>query len=154
MRKILFLTAALLFAVSVPVFAANVAGTWTLTMAGPQGEETFDLAIKANGDKLDITTTHPKLGEMVGTGTLNGNDITMDIKATGQMAVELVFEGKVTGNKMAGTREIKMASGGGPGGAPGGAPPSGGPGGAPPSGGPGGGGNMSSISNAWSAVQK
>ena len=167
MRKILFLLAVFALAVAAPVYAANISGTWALTMTGPQGEENFDVTVKDNGGNLEVAATHPMLQEMVGTGTLKGNDINFSLKATGQMAVELKFAGKVDGKKMEGTREIVMASGGsqgGPGGgesgAPAGggqgAPPSGGAQGGPPGGGEGGGpsgggpgGDMSSIPNAW-----
>jgi hypothetical protein len=182
MRKVLFLLVVLALAVAAPVCAAGVAGTWTLTMSNPMGqEETFDLAVTDNGGSLVITGTHQQLGGLEGTGTLKGDDITMDVTATGQMAVQLIFEGKVNGKKMEGTRKIEMAGGGGgeggapgggeggapagggqggpPGGGEGGAPAGGGEGGAPaggqggaPGGAPGGGGGE--VSDAWSAVMK
>jgi multimeric flavodoxin WrbA len=173
MRKGLFLLAILAFAVAAPVYAANVTGTWTLTMSNPMGqEETFDLDIKDNGGSLVVTGTHPQLSGLEGTGALKGDVVTMDVTATGPMAVQLIFEGKVSGNEMEGTRKIEMAAGGGgqggaPGGGEGGAPPGGGEGGAPagggqggapgggqgggPGGAPGGGGD---ASDAWSAVKK
>lgn len=184
MRKVLFLLAVFVLAVAAPVYAANVGGTWAVSQSGPQGDENFDVVITDDGGNLAITATHSALGEMVGTGTLKGNDINFNLKATGQMAVEFVYTGKVTGKKMEGTKEINMAAGGGgaasgaPGGAasgaPGGAPsgaasgaPAGGQGGAPaggqggaPAGGQGGapaggqGGGMGDIDPAWSAVQK
>lgn len=181
MRKVLFLLVIFALAVAAPVYAANVSGTWALTQAGPQGDENFDLVIKDSGGSLSITGTHPMLGEMEGTGTLKGNDITMDIKATGQMPIDFKYTGKVTGKKMEGTKEYSMAgggeggapAGGGQGGAPagggqgappsggqGGAPAGGGEGGAPPAGGgqgggaPGGGGGGGEVSNVWSAVMK
>lgn len=133
MRKILFLLAVFAFVAAVPVYAANVSGTWTLTQAGPQGDESFELVIKDNGGSLEITGTHEMLGELAGTGTVSGSDIAMDVKASAPIAVELVFQGKVTGNKMEGTREIKMDAA--PGGGGGGGAPSGGQGGAPAGGG-------------------
>jgi hypothetical protein len=151
MRKIIFLLAIILFLIIFPVYAANVTGTWTLTMIGPQDEETFDLAITADGNNLAIMTTHPKLGEMKGTGTIDNDTVKMNIVATGHMAIEFVFDGKVTDSKMSGTREIKMTAGGGPG-------SPGGPGGPSGCGGPPegrGGGDINSIkSNAWSALRK
>jgi hypothetical protein len=148
MRKVLFLLTVFALAVAAPAYAASVGGTWALTMSGPQGEENFDIVIKDAGGSLEVSATHPMLQEMVGTGTLKGSDINFSIKATGQMAVELAFTGKVEGNKMEGTREIKMAAGGG---GQGGAPGGGGQGGAPAGGG---GGDMGNMSDAWSAVKK
>jgi hypothetical protein len=145
MRKVLFLTTLLAFVLASSVWAADVSGTWTVTMKSPMGQdESFDLAIKAAAENLTITGTHPQLQALAGTGTLKGDAITMSVKATGQMAIEFAFTGKVAGNKMSGTREIKM-SGGAPGGGASGASgasdaPAGGQGG--------------EVSNAWTAAKK
>ncbi len=156
MRKVLFLLTVFALAVAAPAYAADVGGTWALTMSGPQGEENFDIVVKDAGGSLEVTATHPMIQEMVGTGTLEGDDVNFSIKATGQMAVEIAFTGKINGDKMEGTREINMSAGGGrqggpPGGSEGGAPEGGGKGG-PPSGGRG--GDMGNVSDAWSAVRK
>jgi hypothetical protein len=148
MRKVLFLTALLAFVFTSSVWAADISGTWALKMTGPNGAENFDVVIKDAGGKLTITGTHPQLKEFTGTGTLNGDAITMSLKFTA-MPVEFAFIGKVTGNMMAGTKEINVsasAAGGQGGGASaaggqgGGAPAAGGQGGgAPAAGGQGGG---------------
>jgi len=129
MRKVLFLTVVLAFAFASVAGAADVSGNWTLKMKNPMGEdEAFTLAIAAKGEALIITCNdHPKLTNLEGAGTLKGDAITMNLKATGDMAVEFTFTGTVEGNKMTGTREIGMAAGGGERGAPpeGAAPPEG-----------------------------
>jgi hypothetical protein len=135
MRKVLFLTAVLAFVFTSSVWAADISGNWTLKMSGRQGEESIPMVIKATGENLTVTATHPMLQAMAGTGTIKGDVVNFNLKATGQMQIEFVFTGKVTGTKMAGTREVKMAAGGGQGGAPGG---QGGQGGAPAAGGQGG----------------
>jgi len=114
----------LVFAFASNVLAADVSGTWALKMKGPQGDENFDIVIKSTGENLAVTATHPSLQAMNGTGTLKGSAVKFSLKATGQMQVQFDFTGTLTGNKMAGTREIVMASGSG-GGAPGGAAPGG-----------------------------
>jgi hypothetical protein len=126
MRKVLFLTTVLAFVFTSSVWAADISGNWTLKMTGPQGEESVPLVIKAAGENLTVTGTHTSFKEMTGTGTLKGDAITFNLKAA---SMEFVFTGKVTGNKMAGTREVKMGSGGGQGGQ--GGAPAGGQGGAP-----------------------
>jgi hypothetical protein len=170
MRRVLFLTTLLAFVLTSSVWAADISGNWTLKMAGPQGEESVPMVIKAAGDNLTITATHPSFKEMTGTGTLKGDAITFNLKS----GMEFIFTGKVTGKKMAGTREFKMGSGGAQGGAPagggqGGAPAGGGQGGAPaggaqggaPAGGAQGGapagggqGGGQTMSNAWTAEMK
>jgi hypothetical protein len=139
MRKVLFLATMFAFILTSSAWAADISGNWTLKMTGPQGEETVPLVIKAAGENLTVTGTHASFKEMTGTGTLKGDAITFNLKST----MEFTFTGKVTGNKMAGTREVKMGSGGGQGGAGGaaggGAPAAGGAapaaGGAAPAGG-------------------
>ena len=119
MHKVLFLLAVFALAISAPVYAADVSGTWALAMTGPQGEEKFDIVIKDAGGSLEVAATHPMIQEMTGTGTLEGNNVNFSIKATGLMAVEMTFTGTVGGDKMEGTRKINMTAGGGQGGPPG-----------------------------------
>jgi hypothetical protein len=117
MRKVLFLFLLIAFVLTSSAWAADISGAWTVKMKSPMGEdESFDIAVKAAGENLTVTTSnHPKLKEMAGTGTLKGDAITMNLKATGEQKIEIVFTGKVAGNKISGTREISMA-GGAPGG--------------------------------------
>jgi len=184
MRKILFFTTLLAFVLTSSVWAADVSGTWTVTMKSPQGEdESFDLAIKAAGENLTVAcNNHSALQTLDGTGTLKGDAITMNLVSKGQTmaGVKIKFTGKVTGNNMAGTREVDISgmssSGGGQGGAAGsasgggqsgqgreGGAPAGGRGAAPggsaggaPGGGVGGGqgGGQTQVSDAWTAVKK
>lgn len=146
-----------------PAYAADVAGNWTVSMTGPMGAESLDLAIEADGDNLAITGKHSVLGDVTGSGTVDGNAIKMSVKATGDMPVGFEFTGTVDGDEMAGTREIKMdAAGGGAGGPPGAAPQGGPEGGAPgdapeggaPEGGPPGGADMGELPDEWTAVRK
>jgi hypothetical protein len=184
MRKILFMVTMFAFIFTSSVWASDISGTWTLKMAGRQGDVTMDLAIKSVGENLTITAKHPMMGDMAGNGTLKGNAITMNLTATGEMKMGYSFTGTVTGNKMAGTREMVRPAGGMgmmPGGAQGSAP-AGGQGSAPAAGGqagaaedkqggaPAAGGQamqgrgmmqggqggmpMANVSNAWTAEKK
>jgi hypothetical protein len=175
MRKILFLTTMLAFIFTSSVWAADISGNWTLKMSGRQGEESIDMVIKAAGENLTVTAKHPMLGDMAGTGTLKGDAISMNITATGERKIGFDLKGTVTGNKMAGTREVIRpagAQGGAPGGAQGaqggqapaggqgaqggqapagsGQAPAGAQGGAPA----GGQGAGQTMSNAWTAEKK
>jgi len=176
-RVLLLLTLITLLAASL-AWAADISGTWTIRMKSPAGEdESFDFVIKQAGDNLTITCdNHPVLKTLEGTGTVKGDAVTMNVKATGEMQVALNFTGTVAGNKITGTREIAGAGGSPegeesaesaesgeeegargeppPGGAQGGergAPPSGERAGAPPAGGapPSG-----EVSNAFTAEKK
>ena len=110
MRKVLFLTTLLAFILTSSTWATDISGKWTLKMWGAGAEESVLLVIKATGENLTITCTHPTLKEMTGTGTLKGDAISFNLKSS---SMEIGFSGKVTGNKMAGTREVKSAGGGG-----------------------------------------
>lgn len=147
MRKV-FLAALLVFISASVGLAADVSGNWTLKMQGPMGDEEISLVIKSSGENLNITAMHSMLQELAGTGSLKGDTIKFKLDATGQMPIGFEFTGTVAGNKMSGTREIKMGAGG-PGGGPGGAAEGGAPGG-----GPGGGMDMSKISKDWTAEKK
>jgi len=128
--------------------SAGISGKWTISMWGAGKEESFPIEIRASGENLTITATHPTFKEMTGTGTLKGDSVSIEFKSA---TLGMTLTGKLSGNKMSGTREIK-SSGGGQGGAPGGgqggAP--GGQGGAPAGGqgGDGAGGN-----ERWTAVK-
>jgi len=66
------------------------------------------MVIKGEGENLTVSTIHPSLGEMTGTGTLKGNDIAITLTATGDRKIGFELKGTVTGDKMAGTREVKI----------------------------------------------
>lgn len=109
MRKVLFLTTLLAFTLTSAAWAADISGKWTLTMWGAGAEESVPLVIKAAGENLTITCSHPTLKEMTGTGTLKGDAISFNIKSS---SMEFNFSGKVTGNKMTGTRKVGSIGGG------------------------------------------
>jgi hypothetical protein len=181
MRKSFTLVTLLLLVFAVPGFAADIAGNWELEMTNQMGQtETWALAIKAEGTDLTIDAKHPMFGDVAGTGTLSGSDVTMHLVVAGGIGKVVVdFEGQLKGDKMEGTRKVSYdhsedAGGGAPGGAPeggmppggempegaggppGGAPEGGGPGGgAPEGGGPGGGAPAGGdIPDTWTAVRK
>jgi hypothetical protein len=120
MRKILFLMALFVFVSTLPLVAADISGTWTLTMQSPIGEDKFDVVIKAAGETLTVTSQHPMLQELKGSGTLKENSINFKLEATGQMPIAFEFKGAISGNKMSGIREIKFGGAGSEGGGPGG----------------------------------
>jgi len=108
MRKILFLSSLFVFLFTSSIWAADISGTWVLKYTGSRGaERIMDLVIEVANEDLTLTTTHPDLGEMAGTGTLKGNDIVMTLTAAGERKVEFEMKGTVTGNTMSGTRDVK-----------------------------------------------
>jgi hypothetical protein len=115
MRKILFVLAVFAFAVSVPVYAAdNVSGTWVLTQMSPMGgEDIWDVVITQDGENLNVTATPSHTQVMFsGAGILKESKIKFSLKNPDNQ-LEFIFEGKVTGKKMEGTREIRQDVSGG-----------------------------------------
>jgi hypothetical protein len=157
MRKVLFLAIMLAFVMTSSVWAADLSGSWTVKFTKVDGaEDSFDVAIKDAGGNLTITGNHSQLGALAGNGTLKGDAVNMNIKATGSLPLEFILTGKVAGNKITGTRDIK-ASGSASGGQGGQAPAAGSSqGGQAPAGG-GQGGQASEtgqVSNAFTAEKK
>jgi hypothetical protein len=159
MRKILFLATMFAFIMTSSVWAADLSGNWTIKFTKVDGaQDSLDIAIKDAGGALTITGTHGQLGALAGNGMAKGDDVNMDIKATGSLPLEFIFTGKAADNKISGTREIKMTGGQG-GGAPASgsqAPAAGAQGGqsgqAPASGGQG--GATGQASNGFTAEKK
>lgn len=109
MRKVLFLATMLAFVMTSSVWAADLSGIWTIKFIKVDGaEDSFDAAIKDANGNLTITGNHSQLGALSGSGIVKGDTVNMDIKATGSLPIEFIFAGKVTGNKISGTRDIKM----------------------------------------------
>jgi hypothetical protein len=103
----------------------DISGTWTLTFTnGMNYIETFDVAIKQDGESLSIKcSNHPLLGTIEGSGTFkNGRIIEMDLtnhKAvnpdkTTINGVRFILGGKVVSDRMVGfysidERNMKMS---------------------------------------------
>jgi hypothetical protein len=112
MSKVLFFFAMLIFLFISSAWSADISGTWTVTMKNAQNkDESFDLIVKAAGENLTVTTSsHPALKNLVGSGTLKGDDVAISVKTIDEHNIEFVFTGKVEGNKITGTRELKLGA--------------------------------------------
>ena len=90
------LTLALLLASS--VFAADVDGKWTGTMATPNGDVPVAFTFKADGAKLNGSTAGPDGGEVkIADGKVDGNNISFTITFDfGGMPFTLNYKGAVT----------------------------------------------------------
>ena len=112
MSKVLFFFAMLIFLFTPSAWSADISGTWTVTMKNAQNkEESFDLIIKADGENLTVTTSsHPALKNLVGSGTLKGDNVAISVKTIDEHNIEFIFTGTVAGDKMKGTRELKLGA--------------------------------------------
>ena len=103
-RRVLVLAAAIGVLVSAPAFAqVNVTGSWAVTMATPQGDNTVDVNFKQDGQNVTGELISP-LGNAPFKGTIAGDALkvvaSVDVQGT---ALELTFDAKVTGDTLAGT---------------------------------------------------
>lgn len=111
-----------------PQSPANVAGTWTLTMAPPagggggggngggggggrRGGGPQTITLKQDGAKVTGSMTG-RGGEITFEGTVSGNDVTWTVKRTMQDGTEIssVYKGTVDGDNMKGTVTSSMAN--------------------------------------------
>jgi hypothetical protein len=135
MRKVLFLFTIAAFLITSSAWAADLSGNWTVKFTKVDGaQDSLDITIKDAGGNLTITGNHGQLGALAGSGMVKGDDVNMDIKATGSLPLEFIFTGKAADNKISGTRDIKLSAGASGGQASGGAG-QGGQGGQAPTGG-------------------
>lgn len=112
--KKLSLVALAIVAVTLAVWAADISGTWTMSMPGRGGQMMErDITIKQEGTKLTVTMPgrpgpNGEPGEpIVGQGTLEGNAIQWTIVRTtprGEMKME--YKGTVEGDTMKGTTQM------------------------------------------------
>jgi autotransporter translocation and assembly factor TamB len=83
-------------------WAADVTGTWAMTVESPMGTGNPTLTLVQKGE--EVTGTYKgQLGEAKLAGTLKGNDLNVsyDIDAQG-MQLKITYKGTVDGNAMTG----------------------------------------------------
>lgn len=102
MKTLLTLVAILAFA-SMGALAADVDGTWTASVQGPNNQ-TFDMKfnLKADGSKLTGTMSAPQGGDIaIEDGKVDGNKVSFKVKRTmGDNTFVLTYKGTVTGDEM------------------------------------------------------
>jgi hypothetical protein len=101
MKRVLIAVAAWL--VSVTASAADVAGTWNLTVQMSAGTGTPTLVLVQNGEDLTGTYTG-RMGAAPIKGTLKGNAIEFSFTVAGPMGSgDVTYKGTVDGAAMSGT---------------------------------------------------
>jgi len=128
MRKGFILALLLMFAGSLSAFAADISGNWELKRTGPKGEEVWNLTFAQTGNDFTVTGTHSQLGEVTGSGKVEGNKLTMlDYLKTPVGRIHVQFDGQLDGDKISGTSQsVGIDNDGASGGASGAAPAAGG----------------------------
>ena len=87
--------------------AANVAGTWDLSMQGRRGTMTQTLKIEQDGDKIK-GTIEGRRGSSNFDGTVKGNTIRFAVKReTPRGEFVMDYSGKVDGDTMKGSAQVR-----------------------------------------------
>jgi hypothetical protein len=94
---------ALLAFAAMGAMAADVDGTWTASVQGPNNQ-TFDMKfnLKADGDKLTGTMSAPQGGDVaIEDGKVDGNKVSFKVKRQmGDNTFVLNYKGTVSGDEM------------------------------------------------------
>jgi hypothetical protein len=88
---------------AVAAFAADITGTWTLTVETPGGTRQSTFEFRQDGKNL-TGTMHSRMGDTPLTGSINGDDVSFSVtrERDGQQ-VRIDYSAKVEGAKMTGT---------------------------------------------------
>ena len=87
--------------------AANVAGTWDLSLQGRRGAMTQTLKIEQDGDKIKGTIEGPR-GSSNFDGTVKGNEIRFTVKReTPRGEFQMDYTGKVDRDTMKGSAQMR-----------------------------------------------
>ena len=94
---------ALLLLSAVCAFAADVTGSWNLSVETPNGARESTVDFKQEGGNL-TGTVHSRMGDAPLTGTVNGDQLSFSItrERDGQ-SFKIEYSAKVEGQKMTGT---------------------------------------------------
>jgi hypothetical protein len=85
---------------------SGAAGSWELTMATPQGNNTVGLTLSLAGDKVSGELSSP-MGAVPVTGSATGSDVKLSAEISIQgMALTFGIDGKVDGDSMAGNVKV------------------------------------------------
>jgi hypothetical protein len=86
--------------------AANVSGTWTLSVETPMGARDMKLVATQAGEALTGNIESPR-GAMPITGTVKGNAVAFMMKVNAQgMDMQIDYAGTVEGDSMKGTAKF------------------------------------------------
>lgn len=109
MKKLASLSLALLMVAAFLAAAINITGDWEMTVKSPQGDRTRPISFVQDGEKLTVKTTGRNNEEIISQGTVKGNDVEWTMVRTMQDGTEfkMVYKGKVEGDKIVGTFEMR-----------------------------------------------
>lgn len=105
-RMLLAASAAVMLTTSALAADANVAGEWDLTVETQAGAGNPHFSLKQDGAKIS-GTYKGTFGESPVTGTVKGNEVTIDFQVNAQgMDLAMTYQGTVDGATMKGTVKL------------------------------------------------
>ena len=97
------LAVGVLGAQNAPVKPAAVGGVWEMTMQTPEGDMTADATFIQDKEKIKFSMTGPQGMDLVGEGKVTGQDVEWIVTLSGPMGeFVLTYKGKVDGETMSG----------------------------------------------------
>ena len=113
--KVISLCAVVLLALT-SAWAADVAGKWTATVPGAQGqgESTITFVLKVDGEKLSGTLNNTQApGDVqIAEGKVSGDEISFSLtRDIGGTQTKVLWKGKISGDEIKFTRTTQGAAG-------------------------------------------
>jgi hypothetical protein len=106
-KSIFALSLLFFLAVSLSALFADVTGDWEMTTQGRRGERTMDIHFEQKGEKITVTWSGFRGGEIEAEGTIKGNDIEWSFTREGRRGdMTMTYKGKVEGDTMTGTVQM------------------------------------------------
>ena len=109
-RTLKFWTLGVLILAAVFSFAlaADVSGTWEITVQTPRGDErTSEMTIAQDGEKITVTMEGFQGDEMTGEGTVKDNTIEWTVNISTQRGdFSITYSGTVEGDSMTGEAQM------------------------------------------------
>ena len=122
--RILFIAAAIMLALMVSAWAADITGKWIAEAPGIEGTVEITMDLKMTGTDLTGTLDNPLAGPTdIKDGKIEGDDVSFHVVRTiMENERKVIWKGKNSGEEIRFTRAVEGGLMGGPGGPGGGAP--------------------------------
>ncbi len=88
-------------------FAADISGTWAMTISSPQGEMESEMSIEQDGENITVTMEGMQGEEMVGEGTFKDNKAEWSVTiSTPQGDFTIYYTGMLEDDTLSGEADI------------------------------------------------
>jgi hypothetical protein len=106
-RRTVFMSIALLFALMASALAADISGTWKASFDTQIGVQNYTYTFKVEGSKLTGHAKSEYADVDIQEGTIKGDDITFVENFDFQgMPIRIVYKGKISGDEIKLSRNV------------------------------------------------